>query len=949
MRFALLHLALPLVALALPAKAASRDETEFFEKSIRPVLEEHCVKCHGREKQKADLRLDSRAAILKGSENGSIVKPGDPDDSDLIKSVRHEGDTKMPEKEPKLPDDQIAALADWVKMGLPWPEGTPLKQTVQQEAAKKHWSYQPIRDSQPPTVKDEGHWAQTPLDQFILAKLEGAGLQPAPRADKRTLIRRATFDLIGLPPTAEEVAAFENDQSPDAFARVVDRLLDSPRYGERWGRYWLDVARYADTRGYLAGGEDRRYAYSYTYRDWVIRALNEDLPYDKFLVEQIAADQATGKDDPRTLAAMGFLTLGRRFLNAQPDIIDDRIDVLCRGTMGLTVGCARCHDHKFDPIAQKDYYALYGVFASSVESKDLPTLPDSRDPATVAEYDKQYKEHQNEIDQYEQRKASDQAFLLSYSLNTPVALPPAMVSRTYNRADREALTKLRGKIDELNAGPLSPPRAMALSDAPTPVTPHVFIRGNPGRPGDEVPRRFLTVLSNGDPKPFTKGSGRLELAQSIASTSNPLTSRVFVNRVWLHHFGYGIVRTPSDFGVKGEPPTHPEMLDWLASRFMENGWSMKKLHRLIMLSSTYQQSSDAPTEAAKLDPENRLLSHMNRQRLDFEATRDSLLYVAGKLDVTMGGRGVDIMAKPFAPRRTVYGLIDRQNLPGTFRVFDFANPDSTSPQRHVTTVPQQALFMMNSPFILEQARSLASNAAPPSSPAEKDIQTIYERVYARQADQGEVSAALDFLSAPAAAPHEEETPLWQYGWGAYDAATHHVTFTPLPYWSGGTWQGGKKLPDAKSGFALLNAEGGHPGGDAQHAVIRRWTAPGDFVVTVNGTLKRPAAEGDGVLARIVSSRAGEVAQFTAEPKATVETTAEHIELKKGDTLDFIVECRGSDTSDAFAWAPTLRAEHGEWSAQSAFSGPPPPPATPLTPWEKYAQILLASNEFVFVD
>ena len=792
MRFSFLLPAL--LALSGAIRAATSEETEFFEKSVRPVLEEHCVKCHGREKQKAELRLDSRSAILKGSENGAVVVPGKPDESDLIKSVRHEGDSKMPEKEDKLPDNQIAALAEWVKMGMPWPEGEPLRQSAQQEAAAKHWSFQPIRDPQPPEVKDPQHWAKSPLDQFVLARLEAAGIEPAAPADKRTLIRRATFDLTGLPPTAEEVAAFENDASPEAFERVVDRLLASPRYGERWGRYWLDVARYADTRGYLAGGEERRYAYSYTYRDWVIRALNEDLPYDQFLIEQIAADQAPTKSDPRTLAAMGFLTLGRRFLNSQPDIIDDRIDVLCRGTMALTVGCARCHDHKFDPIPQKDYYALYGVFASSLEPKDLPALPDSRDAATAAEYERQLQQHRAEIEKFEERKAGEEAWLLSFSLNTPVAVPPPLVSRTFNRADREEFTKLRAKIDVLDAGPLSPPRAMILADAPKPVTPHVFIRGNPGRPGEEVPRRFLTVLSKGDPKPFEKGSGRLELAQAVASKSNPLTSRVIVNRVWLHHFGAGIVRTPSDFGVKGEAPTHPELLDWLASRFMEDGWSLKKLHRLILLSATYQQSSEASEKAVQQDPENRLLSRMNRQRLDFEATRDSLLFAAGKLDLSMGGRGVELMKAPFPPRRAVYGLIDRQNLPGTFRVFDFANPDSSSPQRHVTTVPQQALFMMNSPFVLEQAHALAGQG-PPSTPTEKDVQELYERVYARKADPSRWTPRSAIFPLRRRATRQRSRPSGSTAGAVTTHEARAVSFHPLPHWNGTAWQGGPKLPD----------------------------------------------------------------------------------------------------------------------------------------------------------
>ncbi|HEV7406697.1 MAG TPA: DUF1549 domain-containing protein, partial [Chthoniobacteraceae bacterium] len=359
-----------LAALAARAWSATVPEIEFFESKVRPVLAEHCYKCHGAEKQKGDLRFDSREAILKGTDGVPSAVPGKPDESPLVKSVRHQTENHMPAKEPKLPEEQIAALAEWVRLGLPWPESDPKALTPQQDRALHHWSFQPIANPAPPAVADPAHWVQSPIDQFALARMDAAKLAPAPRADKRTLLRRATFDLTGLPPTAAEVEAFEQDKSPDAFAKVIDRLLASPRYGERWGRHWLDVARYADTRGYLVAGQERKFAYSYTYRDWVIQALNADLPYDQFVIQQLAADQLVlGKPDadPTPLAAMGFLTVGRSFLNNQQDIIDDRIDVVSRGLMGLTTTCARCHDHKFDPILQTDYYALYGVFASSNE------------------------------------------------------------------------------------------------------------------------------------------------------------------------------------------------------------------------------------------------------------------------------------------------------------------------------------------------------------------------------------------------------------------------------------------------------------------------------------------------------------------------------------------------------------------------------------------------------
>ncbi len=945
MRLRILSLSCFALVLA-SARGASPQEVEFFEKSVRPVLAEHCYKCHGPEKQKAALRLDSREAVMKGTEDGPVVVLGQPDQSSLIKSVRHQGDSKMPEKEDKLPDEQITALSEWVKMGAPWPENDSAHAlTAQQAAAKTHWAFQPVKK---PTLSADGD----EIASFLRAKLAPAGLTLAAEAPKRTLLRRATFDLTGLPPTAAEVEAFEKDAAPDAFAKVVDRLLASPRYGERWGRYWLDVARYADTKGYLAGGEERRYGFAYTYRDWVIKALNDDLPYDQFLIQQIAADQVAAPGDTRPLAAMGFLTLGRRFLNSQPDIIDDRIDVVARGTMGLTVACARCHDHKFDPISAKDYYALYGVFASSIEPAELPLLPADTDPETNTKYLAERAKIQAEIDRFLADKCIELSAAIVAATRVPVLLPPLprdAIKDALSRPDRDRSRDLQKKVDSLNAGALSPPRAMAMADGPI-VNPHVFKRGNPGTPGDPVPRRFIDVLSGGNAQPFKNGSGRLELAQAIASKENPLTARVMVNRVWAYHFGKGIVRTPGDFGVRGDPPTHPELLDWLASRFVEDGWSLKKLHRTIMLSAAYRQGSDVDPKAAMADPENKLLSHMSRRRLDFEATRDSLLCVAGQLDASMGGRAVDIIAQPFSHRRTVYGLVDRQNLPGLFRSFDFASPDTTSPQRYVTTVPQQALFMMNSPFVIEQARSLV--APPPFKQPqayEEQVHDLYARIFARRAETAEVDAGLRFVSSRLA-PREkmDAVPVWQFGYGSWNEAERKVDFHPLPHFANGTWQGGPKVPDPTLGWVIVTALGGHPGGDAAHCAIRRWTAPRNATVAISGKLSRPSEVGNGVLGRIVSSRAGEVLKVEVAPQATAET-AISVEVQAGDTLDFIVDSRDDPNSDSFAWAPLLRADGVEWDAQAQFSGPPPPSVPGMSAWEKYAQVLIETNEFVFVD
>jgi mono/diheme cytochrome c family protein len=938
---------------ALAVAGTAPEELEFFEKQVRPVLSEHCLKCHGPEKQKADLRLDSRAALLKGADTGPVVVPGKPDESSLIRSIQHAGDSKMPEKAEKLPPSQISALVEWVRMGVPWPAGDAPAPSSFEWAAKNHWAFQAVQSPAVPNVPR--FRVANPIDAFVAEKLEKHRIAQAPPASRRTLLRRATYWLTGLPPSAEEYEAFERDPQPDAaaFAGVVDRLLASLRYGERWGRHWLDVARYADTKGYVFQ-EERQYAFSFTYRDWVIAALNADMPYDQFLVRQIAADQLGVSEPGQSMAALGFLTLGRRFINNAHDIIDDRIDLICRGTMGLTVACARCHDHKFDPVTQKDYYALYGVFASSREPElqDLPLL--SQTPPHE-NYVKERDAADARIQQLYGRRALELGLLVGHLQGAPIwlgasSVEPFFQSAFFTRKAHDELRALQNQRVRVELNPHAPARAMALVDKPQPVNPRVFLRGNPGRPGDVVPRRFLTVLSGGDPRPFEKGSGRLELAQAIASPHNPLTARVYVNRVWAQHFGAGLVRTPGDFGVKGEPPTHPELLDWLASRFMEEGWSIKKLHRLILLSATYQQTSDPDPVSAEADPENRWLGRFQRRRLDFEAFRDSLLFAAGQLDLAMGGRSVELTGESPALRRTVYGFIDRQNLPGVFRTFDFANPDATSPQRHVTTVPQQALFMLNSPFVMDRARGLAGLPGLDAlSFSEPQVQPLYRRVFARNAAPAEVEMGLRFLREQQAQGNPPpESPLWQYGFGHYDDALQRVVFEPLPHWTGTAWQGSARLPDPKVGWVTLNKSGGHPGQGPGHAAIRRWTAPADAVLQISGVLRKVSPDGDGVLGRIVSSRSGELAQARVEPGKSAELGVANLSVQRGESVDFIVESHGSAVADTFLWEPQIRSEAGEWAAGAGFGGPAPS-RKPLSPWEKYAQVLLFSNEFAFVD
>jgi len=1059
---------------AAPTAPVSAEAAEFFEKHVRPVLAEQCYSCHGAKLQQSGLRVDSLAGLLRGADGGKpAVLQGDPVRSPLIQVLSHAGPVKMPPKG-KLPQASIDALTQWVKMGAPWPGDAPASAAAPDPA--RHWAFQPVRKPALPAVKNP-KWVKSPIDSFVLAGLEKHGMQPTRGADRRTLIRRAYFTLTGLPPSAAEVEAFVADKSPTAFAAVVDRLLASPQYGERWARYWLDVARYADTKGYVFQ-EERRYPYAYTYRDWVIRALNDDMPYDRFVKLQVAADHLVTGDDKRDLAAMGFLTLGRRFLNNQADIIDDRLDVVFRGTQALTVGCARCHDHKFDPIPINDYYSLYGVFASSTEPRDQPLIAEPNRSEAYLTYERELNKLQGAVDQYlqqrhaewqkkgrdkiadallacrelergadmravsgkhglpteflrrwqtflaETRKAhhplfatwfrfaalpdaefaakapalaaataanadpaqrvharvagafagappttladvaqrlagilnapnGDQQILHALdSIGGPLNFDVGMVQRFLDRDERNRLQALQQKVDAFKAtSPAAPARAMVLVDSERPVNPRVFRRGNPNNPGDTVPRQFLAVLSGPERKPFQRGSGRLDLAEAIANPANPLTARVMVNRVWAWHFGTGLVRTPSDFGLRSDAPANPALLDFLAASFVEGGWSLKKLHRMILLSSTWQQASDDRADYSLKDPENTLNWRFNRRRLDFEAMRDSVLWASGDLDASMGGPSVDL-TRADTRRRSVYGFIDRQNLPNMFRTFDFSSPDAHTPQRFNTTVPQQALFLMNSPFLVGQAKKLAARpeVAEVTQPAER-VQAFFRLLYGRAAEPEEVQASLAFLrEADASGDLPAGTPqqTWSYGYGEVDATGRVASFRKLPHFTGTAWQGGRSLPDPTLGWVILSAGGGHAGNDQKHAAIRRWTAPRDGVYQVAGTVVHPNAEGDGVRARVLTTRGRalgtwEVHNGRAETKLTVE-------LKAGEVLDFAVDCRTNPTHDSFQWAPVVTlAGAGVWSAADHFGGPATANAARLSPWEKYAQVLLLSNEFQFVD
>jgi mono/diheme cytochrome c family protein len=776
-----LSLVVPALALAVPwcIVAAGGDlradrgqpktdpaQEDFFEARVRPVLAANCLGCHGPQKQKGGLRLDGRDAMLRGGDTGKVVIPGKPDQSRLIEAIRHDGDVQMPPKG-KLKDDEIAALTEWVLSGAFWPEprrdagasrskseaatsaDAASRAQPSKELDRSFWSLQPVGNPTPPSVDDKS-WFQSPIDRFILAELEKNGLAPAPPADKATLIRRASFDLTGLPPAPEEVDAFVEDSAPDAFARLIDRLLASPHYGERWGRYWLDVARYGEDQAHSF--QPRLYPGGFYYRDWLVRALNRDMPYDRFILEQIAGDliegngNGTGFERGRLdrLAALGFFACGPVYYGdgKKLDQYADRIDTLTRGFLGLTVACARCHDHKYDPVPTTDYYALAGVFAST-DYVEVPAAP------------------KDQVDAYNKAQAAIQAkekeltaFLRSEADKLKQKVPNNQLKTIERMLAAEPKKKLAGLKTELatlkNKAPAKYPVIHSLADASRPIDMAVLVRGNPDTPGPKVPRRFLAVLG-GERAAFRHGSGRLELARAIASADNPLTVRVMANRLWQHHFGRGLVATSSNFGVLGQRPSHAALLDWLAQRLVKSGWSLKTVHREIMLSSVYQQSSRFDSEGAAKDPDNTLLWRMSRRRLDVEAWRDAMLAVAGRLDRALGGPSVNLDV-PANHRRTLYAVISRHDLAWMLRLFDFPDPNISSGRRVETTVPLQQLFVLNSEFIISTAKAVATrlqtatSASQPSNDTAR-IHQAYQLLFGRLPTARELALGIDYLDS----------------------------------------------------------------------------------------------------------------------------------------------------------------------------------------------------------
>ncbi len=849
------------VLMLICSMAHGQDKAEHFEMKVRPLLAKNCYGCHTQSAM-GGLRMDSREALLKGGKSGTAVVEGKPEESLLVKAIGYTHDRlKMPPAG-KMEAEEIALIANWVRDGAVFPErmmkAAAASADVEISAERRaFWSFQPVKRVAPPEVKEK-KWVRNEIDRFVLARMEKEGLQPSKFADRRTLLRRASYDLTGLPPTPEETKTFVEDRAANAWEKVVDRLLASPRYGERWGRYWLDVARYADDK--LNSTKDEPYTNSFRYRNWVIDAFNRDMPYSDFVKAQIAGDLMKSKDPNEFAAGTGFFALS-------PEMQDERVDALTRGFLGLTVACAQCHDHKFDPIPTKDFYSLQGIMNASELGEtpltDAKAVADwkarEKEVEIVEKRVKEFYETQSRvlgevlaaetarylmatqgagdvvgldeetIGRWKKYVASERLYhpflnqfrllvkakataeellaearrfeeklldiheekkLVDEKNKVVLGIDPTRndLSQTQLHAmDRDRTVLWRdmfersitdaggafnygsgvmyygkGTIDRFLSGhwktyleqqkkleegkrkalPEQYPYLQTLKDKEKPADMKVHVRGDRNNLGDVAPRRFLAVLSGKDRVLFHQGSGRLQLAEAIADDKNPLTSRVIVNRVWQQHFGRGIVNTPSNFGQLGEKPSHPELLDFLAADFVSGGWSLKKLHKRILLSATYALGAEPVAANVSKDPDNHFFWRANRRRVDAETLRDSLLFASGEIDLKPAEKAQKLDEETNV-KRTVYGFISRRKVDGMLALFDFPNPQATSESRMSTLVPPQRLFLMNSPFVEQRANALAKRLK--GSEAEK-VKQAYQLLFCRDPDAAELKLGLQFLA-----------------------------------------------------------------------------------------------------------------------------------------------------------------------------------------------------------
>ena len=837
-------------------------ELAFFESSVRPLLVENCYECHSQQfdESSGGLRLDTAAAMTKGGISGPALVAGDPERSLIMNVVSYDGEMQMP-PDGKLDDDSIALLRQWIKIGAPDPR-TQDGQALKSQASKSpmdfnpqdHWAFVTPQFPGPPPVPNGdsvGDISRDVIDDWASDAAKQNGVTPNLPADDDVLIRRLYFDLNGVPPSVEDIDEFVNSGRPDKLERLVDALLAAPEFGERFGRHWLDVARYADTVGYALAEKERRFTGSHLYRDWVIAAFGSDMPYDEMVRHQITGDRTDPENESGNLDAMGFLTLGRQFLNGL-DKTDDQIDVITRGLLGMTVTCARCHDHKFDPIPAADYYSIFGMLKSSEEPDDGPS--------------------------------------------------PLMMRDSEKTGDRR-----------------------------------VFLRGQPGNQGPVAPRQFLTALRKPDEPRFRDGSGRMELAQRITEASNPLFARVMVNRIWDHLIGRPLVDSPSDFGVRTEAPRVPQVLDDLSADFARD-FSIKRLVRRIVMTRIYKQDASVNQESITGDPENELLARANRRRRDLESLRDSLLAVADSLDRKMGGGSVEISLPSPVPRRTVYAMIDRQNLPAIFRTFDFADPNAHSPRRYFTTVPQQGLFLINSPQVAELSRRTAQHVRARVTEGTVDDVTraMFRQVLSRDPSDDEIESANAFLEQPVEPLEMTVDPrfAWSYGTGKLRGEEDErrvEDFKPFDVFTGDRWQVASDFPVAGPlGYAFLSNEHGHAPHDPDTVVVRRFTAPISGTLRIAGQMGHRAKEGDGVEISILIG--GRLYHHSVEKSSNRPFGPSVARIEAGQTVDIVAGCGKTDSHDSFFVRANLRLSRDDGSSIGStsikdFSGSLDPPAT----------------------
>lgn len=746
--------------------AADAGGIRFFENKIRPLLVARCTSCHGAKKQESGFRADTFAGLVQGGDSGVALVPGKPDESLLIAAVGYQDESlQMPPDKP-LSGAEIADLKRWVALGMPHPDAagiTPRRSQWDLDEARQFWSLQPPSAPALPTTVAP---VASPIDLFVRAQQADMQLAPNPSADRATLIRRLTFDLVGLPPAPHRVRQFLADPAPDALDRVADRLLASPRYGERWGRHWLDVARYADSNGL---DENIAHGNAWRYRDYVIAAMNEDKPYDQFLVEQIAGDLLPAANDAQRnaqLIATGFLSLGPKVIaegdevKMEMDIIDEQLSTLGRSLLGMTIGCARCHDHKFDPLLTEDYYALAGIFKSTRTMESLKRIarwwenptPDAVTRQTQAA-------HQAKVDA--QQAKIDQLLSVADQQLTPAQakLDPAARAKLYSPDIQKQLAPLQKTLKEIQDAAPAVPSAMGVTEGEV-TDLQVHLRGSHLSLGKRVPRRIPVVFVGSEQPAFpTAQSGRLELASWLTADDQPLVSRVMVNRVWRWHFGQGIVSTPDNFGRLGSAPTHGPLLDWLAVRFRQDGWSLKRLHRLVISSETYRQSSDDNAANSSIDPANQQLWRSHVRRLEAEAFRDSLLLVGHQLDSHMGGSLLHVGNREFlfnhlskdtttydSRKRSVYLPVIRNHLYDVFQLFDYADASVLNGNRPTTTVPSQALFLMNADLVESVCASMAEEVLrDPQTTTSARIERLYWQTLGRGAEPREIDRAVQFI------------------------------------------------------------------------------------------------------------------------------------------------------------------------------------------------------------